>query len=90
MAAVTNCSDFGAKENKVCHCFHCFTIYLPWSDGISHRICGLFVMAALANNDIHQKPEVDQAVHSIDFKPLNSLDTSTQWRLTFNIRIYLE
>ena len=20
------------KENKVCHCFHCFTIYLPWSD----------------------------------------------------------
>ena len=21
MAAVTICSDFGAKENKVCHCF---------------------------------------------------------------------
>ena len=20
-------------ENKVCHCFHCFPIYLPWSDG---------------------------------------------------------
>ena len=20
--------------NKVCHCFHCFPIYLPWSDGI--------------------------------------------------------
>ena len=19
--------------NKVCHCFHCFSIYLPWSDG---------------------------------------------------------
>ena len=32
MAAVT-CSDFGAQENKVCHCFHCFPIYLPWSDG---------------------------------------------------------
>ena len=28
MAAVTNCSDFGAQENKVCHCFHCFPIYL--------------------------------------------------------------
>ena len=26
-------SDFQAKENKVCHCFHCFHIYLPWSDG---------------------------------------------------------
>ena len=22
-----------AQENKVCHCFHCFPIYLPWSDG---------------------------------------------------------
>ena len=32
MAAVTICSDFGAQENKVCCCFHCFPIYLPWSD----------------------------------------------------------
>ena len=29
MAAVTICSDFGAQENKVCHCFHCFSIYFP-------------------------------------------------------------
>ena len=29
MAAVIICSDFGAQENKVCHCF---PIYLPWSD----------------------------------------------------------
>ena len=28
MAAVTICSDFGAKENKVCQYFHCFPIYL--------------------------------------------------------------
>ena len=33
MATVTICSDFGAQENKVCHCFHWFPIYLPWSDG---------------------------------------------------------
>ena len=32
MAAVTICSDFGAQKNKVSHCFHCFPIYLPWSD----------------------------------------------------------
>ena len=23
---------FGAQENKVCHCFHGFPTYLPWSD----------------------------------------------------------
>ena len=39
MAAVTTCSDFGGQKNKVCHCFHCFSIYLPWSDGT--RCCVL-------------------------------------------------
>ena len=34
MAAITICSDFRAPQNKVCHCFHCFPIYLPWSDRI--------------------------------------------------------
>ena len=33
MAAITVHSDFGAQENKVCHCFHFFPFYLPWSDG---------------------------------------------------------
>ena len=33
MAAVTICNDFGAQKNKVSQCFHCFPIYLPWSDG---------------------------------------------------------
>ena len=33
MAAITIRHDFGAQENKICHCFHCFPIYLAWSDG---------------------------------------------------------
>ena len=33
MTAVIICSDFGSQENKVSHCFHCFPIYLSWSDG---------------------------------------------------------
>ena len=33
MSAATICSDSGAQENKTCHCFHCFPIYLPWNDG---------------------------------------------------------
>ena len=35
MAAVTISSNFGAQEDKICHCLHCFPIYLPWSDGIT-------------------------------------------------------
>ena len=29
MAAITICSDFGAPQNKVCHCFLCLPICLP-------------------------------------------------------------
>ena len=32
MMAGIICSDFGAPKNKVSYCFHCFPIYLPWSD----------------------------------------------------------
>ena len=32
MAEVTICSDFGAQENKVYHCFYCFPIYLRLSE----------------------------------------------------------
>ena len=27
-------SGFGAQENKICHCFHFFPLYLSWSNGI--------------------------------------------------------
>ena len=33
MAAVTICSDFGAPQNKVWYCFHCFPT-------ISHEVMG--------------------------------------------------
>ena len=29
MAAITICSDFGAPQSKVSHCFYCFSIHLP-------------------------------------------------------------
>ena len=32
MAAVTICSDSGAQENKICHCFHFFPFYFSWND----------------------------------------------------------
>ena len=47
MATVTICSDFGAQENKVWHCFHCFPIYFPWSDGTR---CGKGILYTAAYN----------------------------------------
>ena len=45
MTAVTICSDDGAPENKVCHCFHCFPIYLPWSDGTDAMILVFWMLS---------------------------------------------
>ena len=38
---------FGAQENKVCHCFHCFPIYFPWSDGIRCHDLSLYTHVIL-------------------------------------------
>ena len=38
MAAVTICSDFGAQENKICHCFH-FFFYNPTSEVTVAALC---------------------------------------------------
>ena len=27
------CNEYSAQENKICHSFHHFPIYLPWNDG---------------------------------------------------------
>ena len=42
MAAVTVLSEFGALENKTCHCFHFYPFYLPWSDRIGYHDLSFF------------------------------------------------
>ena len=42
MASITFCSDFGAQENKICHCFHFLPIYLLWSGGTGCHDCLFF------------------------------------------------
>ena len=49
MAAVTVCSGFGVQENQVCHCFHCFPIYLPLSDQTRCHDLGFLNVEFLAN-----------------------------------------
>ena len=59
MAAVTICSDFGAQENEVSHCFHCFPIYLPWSNGTRcHDLCFLNIMSTFSLSSFHLHQEV--------------------------------
>ena len=43
-------SDCGAQEKNVCYSFHCFPIYLPWSDGTGcHdlKFCECWILSQL-------------------------------------------
>ena len=42
MAAVTIHSEFGAQENKICHCSYFFPFCLPWCHGTGCRDLNLF------------------------------------------------
>ena len=44
MAGVTICSDFRVQEEEICHWFHLFPLYLPWSDGTRCHDLRFFVL----------------------------------------------
>ena len=53
MAAVIDHSAFGAQENEICHCFHFFPIYLPWSDRTRcHDLSVLNVLSQLSHSPL--------------------------------------
>ena len=45
MAAVTICSNFGAQENKVCHCFHCFPSICQQVMGLDAMILVFWILS---------------------------------------------
>ena len=59
-AAVIICSDFGSKENRVCHCFHCFSMYVPWSNGTGCNYPG-FMISTYHIKAIHKKMKYKKA-----------------------------
>ena len=49
MAVVTICSDFGAQKIKVWHYFHCFPIYVLWSEGPDAMILVFWILSFKPN-----------------------------------------
>ena len=84
MAAVTICSNFGAPKNKVCHCLHCFPIYLPWSDGQGGLACcsswgrkGLDMTEQLNRTELMGPDAMIFVFWMLSFKPAFSLSSLT-------------
>ena len=62
MAAVTIYSDFGAPQNKVCHCFHCFPILREISpayslEGLTQAEAPIFWSSAVNSRIIGKVPD---------------------------------
>ena len=64
MAVVTICSDFGAQKNKVWHCFHCFPIYFPWSDGTRSSFSECWVLSQLFHTPLSPSPLISVSMSS--------------------------
>ena len=71
MAAVTVHSDFGARENKICHCFHFPPFYLPWSGGTGCHDLSFLVITFLSQL-FHSplSPSSRSSLASLQFLPL--------------------
>ena len=80
MAAVTIHSDLGAQENKVCHCFQCFPIYLPWSDGLVAMILAFWMLSFKPVSSLSSFTFINEL---FSFSPLFAIRvvSSANWRL---------
>ena len=47
LQSTSTVKNFGAQENEVCHCLHCFPSYLPWSDGTGCHDLSFWMLSQL-------------------------------------------
>ena len=76
MAAVTICTDFGAQENKVCHCFLCFPIYLPWNDGTGYHDLSFMNVECQASFSISSFPFIKRLFCSSSLSALRVVSSA--------------
>ena len=69
MAAVTIFSGFGAPQNKFCHCFHCFPIYLPSSSPVTTAEFSKF--AGILNDALSQHYLLGFEIAPLEFHHLH-------------------
>ena len=61
-------------KNKVCHCFHCFPIYLPWSDGTRNHDLSFLNVEFQANFlTLPFDPPSRGSLLSLHFLPLSGI-----------------
>ena len=73
MSAVNICSEFGAQKNKVTHCFHCFPIYLPWSDGTRSQYHSVVTLINSIQKESNIPLGLNLQLHSLNGQQFSNL-----------------
>ena len=88
MAAVTICSDFEARENKVYHCFHCFLIYNNIDDINNLRYTDDTIVTAESEEELKSllmkiKEESEKAGLKLNIQKTNIMASGpiTSWQI---------
>ena len=89
MAAVTVHSDFGAQENKVCHCFHFSLIYLPWSDGTRFHDLSFWMLIFKSASSLYILPLIKRLFSSFLLSTVRVISSAYLRLLIFLLAILI-
>ena len=89
MAAVTICSDFWTQENKVCHCFHCFPICLPWSDRLDAMIFVLWMLSFKPTFSLSSITFINRLFSYPSLSAIREVSSAYLWLLIFLLAILI-
>ena len=89
MAAVTACNDFGAQENKICHCFLFSPIYLSWSDGTEYHDLSILNVEFKPAFSLSSFTFIKRLFNSSSLSPIRVVWSAYLWLLIFLLAILI-
>ena len=76
-------SDFGAQENKFCHYFHCFAIYLTWSDGTGNHDLSFWMLSFKPVFSLSSFTFIKRLFSSSSLSAIRVVSSAYLWLLIF-------
>ena len=76
-------SDFGAQENKFCHYFHCFPIYLPWRAGTGNHDLSFWTWSFKPAFSISSFTLIKRLFSSSSLSAIRVVSSAYLWLLIF-------
>ena len=89
ITAITICSDFETQENKICHCFHFFLIFLPWSDGTRSHDLSFWMLSVKSAFSLSSFTFIKRLFHSSSLSAIRVVSSAYLRLLVFLLVILI-